>query len=239
VEAGLIPCPHPAWGNDRFVSRLKSSITFSPVSFVRVGAPGGGEGGEGGGERRGGGEWPPMPQDRTPSADRQWASRAATLSGAWTRGWRLKGSSANEFQDRALPNVFGLTENDYADAAGGRAHDWERRQGGRAGKGAAQEKIKEGKEASEVLPSVTSSTRKYDVREALDTDIYTCDNVIDAYDVTESYLAGNAQQGAWSVGVYYMLFRFFEMCKLITTLYHVYKCSVDKQLTLFVLCMFL
>ncbi len=117
--------------------------------------------------------------------------------------------------------MFGLTENDYADAAGGRARDWERRQGGRAGKGAAQENIKEGKEAREVLPSVTSSTREYDVREALDADIYTYDDFIDAYYVTESYLAENAQQGAWSVGVYYMLFGFFEICKLITTFSHV------------------
>ena len=167
MAAGLISCPHPAWGHDdRFVSRFKSSITFSPVTFVRVGAPEG-EGGGRGGE---------TPDDRFPSADRQWASRAAALPGAWTRGWGWKGSSANQFQDRALPDVFGLTEDDYADAAGGRVRDRER------------------------------STRQYDVREALvDTGVYTDDNLIDAYDVTESCLAENAQQGAWSVGVLYAL----------------------------------
>lgn len=206
MEAGLISCPHPAWGsNDRFVSRFESSITFSPVSFVRVGAPWGGEGA--GGSR---GEWPPTPQDRLSSADRQCASRASALSGAWTRGWGFKGSSANQFQGRALPNVFGLTEDDYADAASGRVREWERHQGERAGKGVAQEKIKEEKEAWEVLPSVTSSTRQYDVSQAMDTDIYTYDDLIDAYPVTQSCFAGIVQEGAWSVGVYYMLFAFFD-----------------------------
>jgi len=155
VEAGLISYADPAWEHRRF----KPSINFSPVSFVRASAA---------------------------IEDKQLASRAAALSGAWTRDWRWRRLSFSaQGEDSALPNVYGLKQDEYVDAIRGRSWELEHRSEGIVRKGVLPEE-----RAWERLPL----EQRDDVGLALDEDIYTCEDVCIDYDITGSFLGEDSRK---------------------------------------------